>query len=235
MSAFLGHIHYWLYRKIQLLVERENLILEKTTKVVDDLAEELHSISVDTYGEPINPSIPLENIIDHNNIHGWLSNQINIASVREAAFIKDMLDTNADENAIHVVTAILDAFAVQGQACGVVAQDSLEEHTAPAIYNALQNFYVNGMPCDGGDQIVEDSADRFTWVGDHRLQAGYWRTAGVDPKFMMLAYQTWFEAFVKAIDPEFELITTEDNFTLLYTIDKKYIPFRSLKRTKTRT
>ena len=65
-----------------------------------------------------------------------------------------------------------------------MAQDSLEEHTAPAIYNALQNFYVNGMPCDGGDQIVEDSADRFTWVGDHRLQAGYWRTAGVDPKFM---------------------------------------------------
>ena len=111
MSAFLGHIHYWLYRKIQLLVERENLILEKTSKVVDDLAEELHSISVDTYGEPINPSIPLENIIDHGNIHSWLANQINIASVREAAFIKDMLDTNSGDEAVHVVTAILDAFA----------------------------------------------------------------------------------------------------------------------------
>ena len=145
MSAFLGHIHYWLYRKIQLLVERENLILEKTTKVVDDLAEELHSISVDTYGEPINPSIPLENIIDHGNIHGWLANQINIASVREAAFIRDLLDTNSGDEAVNVVTAILDAFAVQGQACGVVAQDNLEEHTAPAIYNALQNFYV--MAC----------------------------------------------------------------------------------------
>ena len=115
MSAFLGHIHYWLYRKIQLLVERENLILEKTTKVVDDLAEELHSISVDTYGEPINPSIPLENIIDHGNIHGWLANQINIASVREAAFIRDLLDTNSGDEAVNVVTAILDAFAVQGQ------------------------------------------------------------------------------------------------------------------------
>ena len=57
MSAFLGHIHYWLYRKIQLLVERENLILEKTSKVVDDLAEELHSISVDTYGEPIKSTL----------------------------------------------------------------------------------------------------------------------------------------------------------------------------------
>ena len=29
MSAFLGHIHYWLYRKIQLLVERENLKNDK--------------------------------------------------------------------------------------------------------------------------------------------------------------------------------------------------------------
>ena len=61
------------------------------------------------------------------------------------------------------------------------------------------------MPCDGGDQIIEDSANRFTWVGDHRLQAGYWHTAGVDPKFMMLAYQTWFEAFVKAIDSDLSL------------------------------
>ena len=101
MSAFLGHIHYWLYRKIQLLVERENLILEKTSKVVDDLAEELHSISVDTYGEPINPSIPLENIIDHGNIHGWLANQINIASVREAAFRNHLVTTIA-RHAIYV-------------------------------------------------------------------------------------------------------------------------------------
>ena len=58
MSAFLGHIHYWLYRKIQLLIERENLILEKTSKVVDDLAEELHSISVDTYGGQLIQAFP---------------------------------------------------------------------------------------------------------------------------------------------------------------------------------
>ena len=77
------------------------------------------------------------------------------------------------------------------------------------------------MPCDGGDQVVSESPDEFTWVGDHRLQVGYWRTAGVDPKFMALAYQTWFEAFVKAIDPAFELVTTEENGTRLYTIRKK--------------
>lgn len=220
MSAFLGHIHYWLYKKIQLLVERENLILEKTHRVVDDLADELHEISIDTYGAPIDAATPLEDIIDHNNIHGWLSGQINVASVREAAFIKDMLDTNSGDDAVLVVAAILDAFAVQGKACGTVAKESLEDVNAPSIYNALQNFYVNGMPCDGGDQIIEDSAHTFTWVGDHKLQSPYWRTAGVDPQFMQLAYQTWFEAFVKEIAPGFELLTTDDGAQRLYTIQR---------------
>lgn len=220
MSAFLGHIHYWLYKKIQLLVERENLILEKTRRVVDDLADELHEISVDTYGAPIDAATPLEDIIDHNNIHGWLSGQINIASVREAAFIKDMLDTNSGDDAVLVVAAILDAFAVQGKACGTVAKENLEDVNAPSIYNALQNFYVNGMPCDGGDQIIEDKADTFTWVGDHKLQSPYWRTAGVDPQFMQLAYQTWFEAFVKEVAPGFELLTTDDGAQRLYTIQR---------------
>lgn len=220
MSAFLGHIHYWLYKKIQLLVERENLILEKTRRVVDDLADELHEISIDTYGAPIDAATPLEDIIDHNNIHGWLSGQINVASVREAAFIKDMLDTNSGDDAVLVVAAILDAFAVQGKACGTVAKESLEDVNAPSIYNALQNFYVNGMPCDGGDQIIEDTADTFTWVGDHKLQSPYWRTAGIDPQFMQLAYQTWFEAFVKEIAPGFELLTTDDGAQRLYTIQR---------------
>lgn len=220
MSAFLGHIHYWLYKKIQLLVERENLILEKTRRIVDDLADELHEVSVDTYGAPIDAATPLEDIIDHNNIHGWLSSQINVASVREAAFIKDMLDTNSGDDAVLVVAAILDAFAVQGKACGTVAKESLEDISAPSIYNALQNFYVNGMPCDGGDQIIEDNAHTFTWVGDHKLQSPYWRTAGVDPQFMQLAYQTWFEAFIKEVAPGFELLTTDDGAQRLYTIQR---------------
>ena len=40
-------------------------------------------------------------------------------------------------------------------------------------------------------------------------------------KFMAPCVQTWFEAFVKAVDPNFELVTTEENGTRLYTIKKK--------------
>ena len=221
MSAFLGHIHYWLYKKIQLLCEREALILEKTRFVIDDLADELHQISVDQYGAPIDSTKPLEDLIDHNNIHGWLQNKITVASVREASFIKDLLDTTTGDEGLQTIAAVLDAFAMHGRACGTVGKDSLAEINSTEIYNVLQNFYVNGMPCDGGDQIIENNPVLVQWVGDHRLQTNYWRTAGVDPDFMMLAYQTWFEFFVAAIDDNYEFIVTKDNDQRIYTIKHK--------------
>ena len=82
-------------------------------------------------------------IIDHSNIHGWLQNQIEIATVREANFIKDLLDCGGED----AETAILTAFVTQGAACGKVAADELNkgEHTPQEIYQIMQNYYLNGM------------------------------------------------------------------------------------------
>lgn len=221
MSAFLGQIHFWLYKKIQLLVEREKLILEKTNNVVGDLADELHQVAIDTYGQPIDPEIPLDQLIDHDNIHGWLSSQIQRASVREAAFIKDLLDCVSGDQSVPTIAGILDAFAMQGKACGILAKESLTEESGEAIYNALQNFYVNGMPCDGGDQIIDINPQHFQWIGDHHLQIPYWRTAGIDPNFMALSYQTWFEFFTKHISDSFEFLVEKKDGQQIYTIQAK--------------
>lgn len=40
-----------------------------------------------------------------------------------------MLDTNSGDEAVHVVTTILDAFAVQGQSMWRCGSNNLEEHT----------------------------------------------------------------------------------------------------------
>lgn len=53
MSAFLGHIHFWLYKKIRLVIEREDLIYKEAQKSLGDLADELHFVAVDLYGKPI--------------------------------------------------------------------------------------------------------------------------------------------------------------------------------------
>lgn len=202
MSAFLGHIHFWLYKKIRLVIEREDLIYKEAQKSLGDLADELHFVAVDLYGKPIPADRNLEMIIDHSNIHGWLQNQIEIATVREANFIKDLLDCGGED----AEEAILTAFVTQGTACGKVAADELNkgDHTPQEIYQIMQNYYLNGMPCDGGDTILADTADEYVWEGSHANQKGNWVKAGVDQTFMMAAYQAWFQGFVSAADPKFK-------------------------------
>ncbi len=66
MSAFLGHIHHWLYNKISRVAEREQLIYEKAEEMCGATAEELREQVWQIYGTP-QPDAKLEEIIDHNN------------------------------------------------------------------------------------------------------------------------------------------------------------------------
>lgn len=217
MSAFLGHIHFWLYKKIRLLIEREQLILQEGEKRLDDLATELHNTATDLYGAPISADEKLEDIIDHGNIHGWLQGQIETASVREGTFIKDLLDcggTDAEE-------AILAAFTTQGTACGTVAKEQVNEiHRPQEIYQIMQDYYLNGMPCDGGDDVLHDTDEAFSWEGSHKNQVTNWAKSGVNQDFLRLAYQAWFKAFVKAVDPAYTFVVELAATAPIYKIAK---------------
>lgn len=217
MSAFLGQIHFWLYKKIRLLIAREELLLLKAREAEGDFADELHESALSMYGAPIPESAALESIIDHGNIHGWLQGQIETAAVREATFIKDLTDALGDEGQ----AIVLDAFAEQGRACGAVAADELPETTAPFIYNVMQNYYLNGMPCDAGDVIEANDDDCYSWEGTHLNQLGSWRKAGVDPAIMTKAYQAWFGGFVSAIAPDFVFTVNTDKTPVIYAITRK--------------
>ena len=188
MSAFLGQIHYWLYKKIQLVCAREKLIETEAEKRVGDLASELHFTALDMYGEPIPADRNLQMIIDHSNIHGWLQHQIEVATVREGTFIKDLTDCGGED----AVEAVLNAFVIQGAACGVEAAKQLEgqDVTPHAVYKVMQDYYLNGMPCDAGDCVMA-------------IHAPNWRRTGVDEAAMAKYYETWLRGFVQGANPAF--------------------------------
>ena len=71
MSVFLGRIHYWLFNKIKLVQERQQLLFSRAEAMCGSLAEELEAQVRQTYGEPL-PDKDLAELIDHSNIHGWL-------------------------------------------------------------------------------------------------------------------------------------------------------------------
>ena len=207
MSAFLGHIHYWLYHKISRVIEREQLLYEKAEELCGATAEELQTQVWQIYGAPVENK-KLEDLIDHNNIHGWLQRQITIAETRESAFIKELVDACGES----AHTLAQSAFAEHGKACGehAKAQGKYETQVANGIYQALNDYILNGMPCDQGDAITVNEADQVIWEGKDCLQEKNWAKAGVDKNLMKELYQTWTLGFVTALNPTFTYKQTAD-------------------------
>lgn len=75
MSEFLGPIHYMMYDKIKFQDKITNFLLDGNTKEID---EKIAPVSTDN----------LENLIDQENIHGWLDSKIAVVENRLAFAIK---------------------------------------------------------------------------------------------------------------------------------------------------
>ncbi|MEG6585404.1 hypothetical protein [Dendrosporobacter sp. 1207_IL3150] len=200
MSAFLGHIHYWLFNKIRRVIEREQIVYAKAEAMCGSTAEELRAQAWQSYGEPL-ADVDLIDVIDQSNIHGWLQRQINIAETREATFIKELLDSCSDAGK----DVVSQAFAEHGAICGehAKAQGKYNAEGADGIYRALQDYYLNGMPCDQADEVVESSSDKVVWQGAECLQASNWKRAGIPAAVMTGFYQNWLAGFVKAMNNDF--------------------------------
>lgn len=200
MSAFIGPIHYWLYRKISIVARREDFLRERADALCGSTAEELQEQVRQTYGWP-QPETDLSELIDHTNIHGWLQRQIKIAETREAAFIRELLDTCGDAAAELIEQAFADHGRLTGES--VRAQGSHDLSAAPGIYQALNDYYLNGMPCDQADTVTAAAPDSTAWETGACLQQPNWQRAGVDEQAMARFYRAWLAGFVTGANPAF--------------------------------
>ena len=214
----LGRIHYWMYNKICLTAEREQFVYDEAEKALGDLAEELHETAIDTYGAPVDPSVPLASVIDGANIHGWLARHLERETVREAAFICDLVDCGGAEGRKAAETA----FAAHGAKCGDEAAQMLSAaSTGEDVYRVMQSYYANGMPCDGGDEAAPCAQGSYAFYGTYRHQVLHWQTAGVSADVMVPLYEAWFTQFVKHAAPRFAFTKSQATGRPVYTIGPK--------------
>lgn len=207
MSAFLAPIHYWLFNKIRRVEIREQRLYEAAADMCGATADELREQVWQSYGQPL-PETDLNELIDHANIHGWLQKQINIVETREAAFV-DGLSSTCGDTGIQVAE---EAFSADGADCGADAKASgrFALDTASGIYQAMNDYFLNGMPCDQADRLVENTADKVAWQGSDCIKGKNWQRAGAEPKTMFGLYRAWFAAFVHAANPDFTYEQTAD-------------------------
>lgn len=207
MSAFLGKIHFWMYNKIRLLVEREEFIYAQASENCGDLAEEGKDIVQQTYGAPL-PNKDLAELIDHRDIHGWLQRQLNRTQCREAAFVT-WLHQNCsieDEWLQHVYEQEAQNVANR------IKVEGLPYDTAESLYERLQDVQLNGMPCDAGNEVLESSPDKVVWQVIEYHAEKNWQRAEANIPLMKTLYIAWSKSFVESLNHDFEVMEVNETF-----------------------
>jgi hypothetical protein len=90
-------------------------------------------------------------------------------------------------------------------------------NTAPEIYKAINDYLLEGMPCDRVNFVTENSDDKLQWKTTECLHRGYWREAGADIDTLYKLRFAWIESFVISSNPEFQYIHNNgDNIESLF-------------------
>lgn len=134
MSLFLGPIHHMVYEKICYQDLLCNRLLEISSQEINKKINEDNLIFIKGN---------LEEIIDTENIHGWLNNQVKIVENRLSFIITELEKESKHEQLLKVMFK-------EGQK----AAEGKSLTNCIQIIQVINNFLLDGMPCDKGVQII---------------------------------------------------------------------------------
>jgi len=166
MSAYLGPIHYWLYNKIRLQEAWIRDILELSAQ------EGRLTISGETLDSVCGrlELLPLEEMIDEGNIHGWLQERIEITETRLAFLVTELLKEDASR-----LPDLQQAANQFGKKHAVLNGIGAEE-----VLRAMEDTLLDGMPCDHVNQVLESETDKVVWRKTQCVHREYWERVSGD-------------------------------------------------------
>lgn len=164
MSAFLGPIHYWLYNKIKMQEEFIHDILEASA------LNGWQSVSSDTLDAACGKLelLPLEEVIDGTNIHGWLHGRIGLTETRLAFLVTELLKEDASR--LESVMQIAHQFGEKN-----ALQDGIG---ADEAFKTLEDTLLDGMPCDHVNHVLERESAKVVWRKTQCIHQEYWARVG---------------------------------------------------------
>lgn len=190
MSAFLGPIHLWLYKKIKFQDELTSVILKDEARSVDQIYPTLEK------GE-------LSEIIDETNIHGWLQERISLVENRLAFTVTNILEKNPEK--LETIINIAYNFGKENSLEGEV---SIKE-----VYEFLENLLLNGMPCDRVNSIDEENDNEILWHQNIDIHEQYWASNNGNVENYYLIRESLIKGILEDSDVEFSN-TGNENFKL---------------------
>lgn len=159
MSKFLGPIHYIMFNKIKFQEEiTENILNIKQDYNIND---EVNSIGTLEVGE-------LEDLIDTDNIHGWLQERVELVEKRFALAISLLLKEK-EITKEDIVNRIYEL----GKNENLILE--LDE-----AFDMMNSKFLDGMPCDRAIALLERSYNSIKFIINEDFHLKYWINSGYD-------------------------------------------------------
>ena len=197
MSLFLGKIHYWLFNKIVWFedLEEEIKVLAKEEGLdVDNLSKEINS----KYGERL-PKLPLEDMIDTSNIHGWLQGKIHSAEYRLATWTVKLLEKDNGKEKLEAL------YKKQGiKAAKEAIQEGKAVSNAIDIFNTINDYILDGMPCDRVNEVISQEENKVVWQRRICVHKDIWDKVDGDVDLFYELRNLWIESFVKEVNSNYK-------------------------------
>ena len=209
MSLFLGKIHYWLFNKIVWFegLEAEIIEVAKGSGLdIENISKEIN----EKYGEKL-PEKPLEEMIDTSNIHGWLQGKINSAEGRTAAWTARII--NNDVNGINKIEKVYIAQGVK--AAQEVKATGKVLVSAEEIFNSMNDYILDGMPCDRVNEVIYSSEEIIKWTKRICVHKDIWNAENIDVKYFYDFRNLWIKAFVSELNKDFEYVQIDDGINVI--------------------
>ncbi|WP_294066411.1 hypothetical protein [uncultured Fusobacterium sp.] len=199
MSLFLGKIHYWVFNKILWFENLEENIIEIVSKDGIDV-KNIRSKIENKYGKKLENK-NLEEIIDLENIHDWLQNKFHSSEARLAVWIKIVLENNPD-----IKIKLEKIFKEQGTLTAKEAKVERKYNTASDIYDSINNYILDGMPCDKVNIISISEENLVKWKRSACIHEEIWTKVGLDVEIFYNLRNIWIENFVKELNSNFKYL-----------------------------
>ncbi|KAJ50871.1 hypothetical protein BD780_003686 [Clostridium tetanomorphum] len=197
MSLFLGKIHYWLFDKIRWFEGLEKEIVDWAEDKGDFPIHNWKNEIYGKYGEPTENK-PLEDIIDTSNIHGWLQDKIARAEGRQAAWVTRIINTSEEYK-----NELINIFRVQGNKLGKEYGKKFTPLLPVEVFNILNDFILEGMPCDRVNEELENDENIYKWRMRVCLHTAYWEEEKGNVDNFYELREEWIKSFISALSNNF--------------------------------
>lgn len=205
MSKFLSPIHFWLFNKIKLSETLEKEIETTLYTKYGDKINLIFSESINLFGA-FTENKSLDEIIDTSNIHGWLQDKISKSESRIAYII-----TKAQENfGCESLNLIKECYITQGKHCGTESKNSNTNGNALELFKSLNNYILDGMPCDNAHSLTTKTDDLTEWSANPLLHEQYWTKVNGNIDTFYKLRTLWIENFISEANNDFDYVN-QDN------------------------